>query len=67
MVGGGQIGNVEQEGERDRCVENELSLVSHSSLSLSLPTFSICKMWFEGKTTNEMVLRGEKGYFTVKV
>ena len=44
MVGGGQIGNVEQEGERDRCVENELSLVSHSSLSLSLsPLFQSVK------------------------
>ena len=24
VVGGGQIGNVEQEGEQDQCVENEL-------------------------------------------
>ena len=26
VVGGGQIGDVEQEGEQDWCVENELSL-----------------------------------------
>ena len=26
MVGSGQIGNVEQEGEQDRCVKNELCL-----------------------------------------
>ena len=26
VIGGGQIGDVEQEGEQDRCVENELGL-----------------------------------------
>ena len=26
VVGGGQIGDVEQEGEQDRCVKNELGL-----------------------------------------
>ena len=26
VVGGGQIGDVEQEGEQDRCVENEVGL-----------------------------------------
>ena len=31
------------------------------SLSLSLSTFSICKMLFEGKTTTEMVLRVRGG------
>ena len=47
-----------------------LSLVSHSSLSLppslSLSTFSVCKMLFEGKTTMEMVLRVRGGILRSK-
>ena len=26
VIGGGQIGDIEQKGERDQCVENELGL-----------------------------------------
>ena len=47
-----------------------LSLVSHSTLSLppslSLSTFSVCKMLFEGKTTMEMVLRVRGGILRSK-
>ena len=47
-----------------------LSLVSHSSLSLppslSLSTFSVCKMLFEGKTAMEMVLRVRGGILRSK-
>ena len=38
-----------------------LSLCGFTLISLSLSTFSICKMLFEGKTTTEMVLRVRGG------
>ena len=36
------------------------------SLSLSLSTFSVCKMLFEGKTTMEMILRVREGILRSK-
>ena len=37
-----------------------------ASLSLSLSRFSVCKMWFERKTTNEMVLQVRRGILRSK-
>ena len=91
VVGGGQIGNVEQEREQDQCVENELSLgwvenkidfgwwqsgwqrwwassgdYDGDSLSLSLSTFLVCKIFLEGKTTIKLILQVRGGILRSK-
>ena len=45
---------------------DELPVATSISLSLSLSTFSICKMLFEGKTTMKMVLQVRGGILRSK-
>ena len=73
VLGGSVLGGDNLYGSADElpaATPISLSLVSHLSLSLppslSLSTFSVCKMLFEGKTTMEMVLRVRGGILRSK-
>ena len=67
VLGGSVLGGDNLYGSTDELpAATMMATLCSLSLSLSLSTFSVCKMWFEGKTTMEMVLRMRRGILQSK-